>query len=655
MPPLRPSKEEGRTPSAIRVIGTAGHVDHGKSSLIEALTGIHPDRLKEEREREMTIDLGFGWLTLADEQEIGIVDVPGHRDFVENMLAGVAGIDAVWLVVAADEGIMPQTAEHLAIVDLLQVRGGVIVLSKIDLITEPEWLEAVEADLRVAVSGTILQDAPIVRVSARTRSGLSELLRTTGELLRRFPPRTDLGRPRLALDRVFSMEGFGTVVTGTLVDGQLRLGDEVQFLPSGTRGRVRGIQTHRRQVQHALPGSRTAVNVSGVAANQLHRGEVLVRPGQYETTRRVDARMRVLPSASTKLVHQRQVKVFLGTSTSMGTVRLLGAEAIQPGQNGWIQLEIQDPLVCARGDAFILRRPSPPETLGGGMIVDAHPAGRHRRYDQDVIGSLRALADGKPAEILLEAALSLGAAPIRELVKRSHLPTDLAAEALEHLARAGELISLEGDELSADGGQLAVSLHDLTLVCQQISEAVAAFHAKFPLRPGMPREELKSQLSLSTRALNAFLARMQVEGQLVDRGNLVAEAGHRIRFEAPQQLAIQALMRRFDESPHAPPSVKECKQAIGAEAFAALKEEGMLVALSPEVVFRGSDYESMVETVRRQLMTRGEISLADVRDLLQTSRKYAQALLENLDAVGITRRVGDVRVLAPGPAQAGEP
>ncbi|MBI3738073.1 MAG: selenocysteine-specific translation elongation factor, partial [Chloroflexi bacterium] len=333
----------------MRVIGTAGHVDHGKSTLIAALTGTHPDRLKEEQAREMTIELGFGWLTLPDGEEIGIVDVPGHRDFIENMLAGVGGIDAALLVIAADEGVMPQTKEHLAILDLLEIPTGLIVLTKTDLINDNDWLNMIEADVQTAVQHTILQDAPIVRVSARTRSCLAQLTATLANILRDKPARLDLGRPRLPIDRVFAMEGFGTVVTGTLTDGHLALGDAVEILPSGLRGRVRGLQTHKKKEESAFPGSRTAVNISGIAAEQIQRGEVLTRPGQYHATRRADARFRLLKDATSPLKHSSEVKVFVGTSETIATVRLLGTEELSPGEEGWIQLELRGPIVAVRG------------------------------------------------------------------------------------------------------------------------------------------------------------------------------------------------------------------------------------------------------------------------------------------------------------------
>ena len=294
----------------MRVIGTAGHVDHGKSTLVAALTGIHPDRLKEEQEREMTIDLGFAWLTLPGGEEIGIVDVPGHRDFIENMLAGVGGIDAVLLVIAADEGIMPQTREHLAILDLLQIQAGLVVLTKIDLIDDPDWLDLVEVDIRNVLRGTVLQDVPILRVSSTTRAGLPDLLRALDLLLQNVPVRPDLNRPRLPIDRVFAIPGFGTVVTGTLSDGKLATGDEVEILPSGLHGRIRGLQTHKKKEEMAVPGSRTAVNISGLNMEQIQRGEVVTHPGQYRITQRLDLTFRLLPDVSTSLRHNIEVKLF---------------------------------------------------------------------------------------------------------------------------------------------------------------------------------------------------------------------------------------------------------------------------------------------------------------------------------------------------------
>lgn len=629
----------------MRVIGTAGHVDHGKSTLIAALTGTHPDRLKEEQEREMTIELGFGWLTLPDGEEIGIVDVPGHRDFIENMLAGVGGIDAALLIIAADEGVMPQTTEHLSILDLLHIPAGIVVLTKTDLVPDPDWLDLVESDVRQAVAGTVLEAAPLVRVSAKTRLGLDELLKVLGEVLQKKPARLDLGRPRLPVDRVFSMSGFGTVVTGTLSDGHLSVGDEVEILPSGQKGRIRGLQTHKKKGETAVPGSRTAVNISGVTLEQVRRGEVVTHPGQYRASRRVDARLRLLKDISGPLRHATEVKVFVGAAESMAAVRILGAETLEPGQEGWIQLELRDPLVAVRGDRFILRLPSPGETLGGGSIVDHQPRGRHKRFDEKVLKSLASLAQGSPADVLLEAAMALNAAPLREIISRSRLEAGPADAALKELLESGQLLPLEEGTPTPASDLLVIALPQWNDLQNRTLQTVLAYHKNFPLRRGMPREELKSRMKLQARLFNALLAQFSARGLLSDARGVVALPGHAIKFDSQQQARVQVLMRKFTENPYAPPSVKECQAEAGEEVFAALVDQGQLAAVSAEVVFRTQDLESMIARLRQAIQQKGQISLAEARDLFNTSRKYAQALLEHLDASGVTLREGDFRKL----------
>ncbi len=630
----------------MRVIGTAGHVDHGKSTLIAALTGVHPDRLKEEQAREMTIELGFGWMTLPNGEEVGIVDVPGHRDFIGNMLAGVGGIDAALLVVAADEGVMPQTKEHLAILDLLQISAGVIVLTKTDLAADSAWLDLVEKDIHVAVSGTVMQGAPLVRVSAKNKTGLDLLVSTLQSILASRPARPNLGRPRLPIDRAFSMSGYGTVVTGTLNDGALSIGDEVEILPIGLRGRVRGLQTHRRKEEQALPGSRTAVNISGINVEQIRRGEVLIHPGQYQVTRRVDARFRLLKDVSSPLKHHTEVKFFIGTTETVAILRLLGTDELAPGAEGWIQLELREPIVAVRGDRYILRRPSPEETLGGGTIVDSQPAGRHKRFDEHILKSLEALRAGSPAEVLFEAALAIQIAPIQKITSRSRLDSDSAQSALNELLENGQLILLEQGTPTVSSDLLAIALPHLDALREQTIQIVEAYHRGFPLRRGIPREELKSRLALPTREFNALIGKLSSQGSVVlNEARSLALPGHAIGFDNGQQAKVEELMRRFEQNPFSPPSVKDCRAEIGEELFNALIELNKLVAVSPEVVFRKQDYDSMTARIKEIIQRNGQIALAEVRDLFGTSRKYAQALLEHLDSIGVTVRAGDFRKL----------
>ena len=618
----------------MRVIGTAGHVDHGKSTLIAALTGINPDRLKEEQERQMTIDLGFAWLTLPGGEEVGIVDVPGHRDFIENMLAGIGGIDAALLVIAADEGVMPQTREHLAILDLLQIKHGIVVLTKIDLVDDPAWLDLVETEVRTTLRGTVLQEAPIRRVSSTTRAGLPELLHTLDTLLEQLPPRPDLGRPRLPIDRVFSMLGFGTVVTGSLADGRLAVGDELEILPSGLHARIRGLQTHKKKEETAVPGSRVAVNLSGVEVEQVRRGEVLAHPGQYTPTQRLDVQFRLLADVTAPLHHHTEVKLYTGTAETIAELRLLGTDSLNPGQTGWLQLELRTPILAVRGDHYILRRPSPGETLGGGIVVDPQPKQRHKRFDQSVLHGLENMAQGSPADVLLQAALALGPALTKDVITRSRLDGPAADLALKELLDTGQLIILE---------DVLISASHWSALKDSVGAALVAYHQSYPLRRGMPREELKSRLKLPPRLFNLIIHRLASENILAEAARWVALPGHVVKFSPFQQVKVDKLMEQFAQSPYAPPSVKECQAEVGEDIYSTLLDFGDLVAVSDEVVFRKQDYQGMEEKIRLTLRQKGQISLAEVRDLFQTSRRYAQALLEHLDATGVTVRVGDFR------------
>lgn len=629
----------------MRVIGTAGHVDHGKSTLIEALTGTHPDRLKEEQAREMTIELGFGWMTLPDGEEVGIVDVPGHRDFIENMLSGIGGIDAVLLMVAADEGVMPQTREHLAILDLLQIPAGLIVLTKIDLAPDTGWLDLIESDIRAAVRGTVLDDAPILRVSAKTKTGIDSLTSNLQSLLQEKPSRPDLGRPRLPIDRVFTMTGFGTVVTGTLLDGQLALGDEVEILPSREQGRIRGLQTHKKREERAVPGSRTAVNISGIETESIARGEVVVRPNQYQATRRIDAHFRLLKDVSSSLKHNTEVKFFVGASETIAVLRLLGTEELPPGEEGWIQLELRQPIVAVRGDRYILRRPSPGETLGGGVIVDHQPKGRHKRFDETVLRSLESLSQGTPADILLEAALALHLATAKEIAARSRLEPASAQTALTELLNTGALITLEDERPAITSDLLLMTRPQWNEMQEKITQTVEAYHQDYPLRRGIQRQELKSKLKLSTRAFNAIVAKLIRDHALIDHSAVLAKPEHEVRFDHPQMEKIQAVMRRFEQNPYSPPSVKDVQAELNEEILNALIESGQLVSVSSDVVFRRQDYDAMLNTIQQEIRQKGKITLGEVRDLFHTSRKYVQAFLEHLDANGVTIRAGDFRTL----------
>jgi selenocysteine-specific elongation factor len=642
----------------MHVIGTAGHVDHGKSTLVQALTGTHPDRLKEEREREMTIDLGFAWLTLPNGEDVGIIDVPGHRDFIENMLAGIGGIDAALFVVAADEGVMPQTREHLSILNILQIQGGVVALTKIDMIDDSDfgrsdWLDLVEDDLRKVLIGTVLADAPIVRVSARTGEGVTELLNILVDNLAERPARPDLGRPRLPIDRVFTIAGFGTVVTGTLTDGHLEVGDDIQILPADLKARVRGLQTHKRKEEFAVPGSRTAVNLSGVNVDQVQRGDVLTHPGDYKTTRRMDVRFRLLPDVKAPLLHNTETKLFLGAAEVVARVRLLGTEALLPGEEGWLQLELTRPVIAVRSDRYILRRPSPGETLGGGSVVDPHPKRRHKRFAEGTLSRLETLAQGTPDDVLLQTLMSLGAATLQEVIVQSNLDEATARKAAQELHKTGHLVILEEKEGNSSPleqsplakGSLVSGKGYWDQLALRMVQEVETYHRSFPLRRGMPREELKSRLKLPGRLFSVSLHKLVETSALEENGPWVLRPGHTIRFTPQQQRLVDTLMKRFADSPFAPPTVKDSQAEVGEDIFTALVELGQIVLVPPDVAFRKEDYEKMMSEVRHLLEKGGTVTAAQVRDHFNTSRRYVLAFLEHLDARGVTKRDGDLRRL----------
>ncbi len=609
----------------------------------------------------MTIDLGFAWLDLPDGTEIGIVDVPGHRDFIANMLAGVGGIDAALFVVAADEGVMPQTREHLSILDLLQVQGGVIALTKIDLVDD-EWLDLVKEDLRKAVAGTVFSEAPIVPVSARTQQGLPELLDALTACLADRLPRPDLGRPRLPVDRVFTIAGFGTVVTGTLSDGHFNVGDELEILPNGIKGRVRGLQTHKRKEDLAVPGSRTAINIAGITLEQIQRGNVIAHPGDYRSTRRMDVRFRMLSDVTQSLKHNTELKLFIGAMEVLARIRLLGSDELSPGETGWLQLELSSPVIAIRGDHYILRRPSPGETLGGGMVIDPFPLRRHKRFFEDTISNLEALSRGTPSDILQQALFALGTAPLKDVVARSNLDIATAQLAIRELVGQGMLLNLEArpSDPSVDGEASTYAtipgMNDLVIskglweqIASAIIKAIKDYHASYPLRPGIQREELKSRTkgitSNSTKIFNGSVKRLVAMNALEESGPLMLLPGFHIRFTPIQEQKKNQLLARFKNNPFSPPSVKECQVEVGEDLYQAMRDTGVLVEVSPEVVFRREDFDDMVRQVRQLIYRNGPITAAQVRDHFNTSRKYSLALLECLDSAGITVRIGDTRQL----------
>ena len=642
----------------MHVIGTAGHVDHGKSALVKALTGMDPDRLAEEKARQMTIDLGFAWLRLPSGEEVGIVDVPGHVDFIRNMLAGVGGIDVVLLVVAADEGVMPQTREHVAILDLLDVRHGVVAITKIDLVDE-EWLALVEEDVTSLLRGTSLEGAPLVPVSAVTGQGLPHLLHVLTDLLDRVPPRPDLGRPRLPVDRVFTMSGFGTVVTGTLVDGSLAVGEHVVILPKGVTGRIRGLQSHKQPREHVSPGQRVAINLAGVDKETLQRGDVVTLPDLFSPTHLVDVRIRWLPTQRRALKHNEELHLFVAATEVPVRVRLIGRDTCPPGEETWAQLVLSRPVVVARGDRFVLRRPSPGETVGGGVVLNPYARRKYRRFREETLRLFRLWDSPDPGDAVTAVLHTWGPLTVGQLQSRGTFPprhlSDLIAA---FVARGGRLICPPREqEREARENAPKVAADCWLFSAEQwekqqaaLRSALAAYHQTHPLRAAMPREEARSRVadaSWPPWLFDALIADATEAGWLQQTDGGFALTGHRPTWPPEQERAAQELLNRFRAQPFTPPTWSETVALAGEPVVDALVAQGTLVRVSPGILFLRETYDEMVDRVTRWLEEHGEITVAQARDLFGSSRKYMLAFLEHLDAYHITRRVGEVRVKGP--------
>jgi selenocysteine-specific elongation factor len=650
-------------------IGTAGHVDHGKSALVTALTGMDPDRLAEEKARGMTIDLGFAWLTLPSGRAASVVDVPGHEGFIKNMLAGVGGIDVALLVVAADEGIMPQTEEHLAILDLLRVRSGVVALTKSDLV-ESDWLDLVREEVAERLRSTTLASAPIIPCSAVTGAGLPEILVTLDAALDAQSARDelrDIGRPRLPIDRVFTITGFGTVVTGTLQHGTLRAGQEIEIQPGGQRGRIRGLQTHKQSVTEGSPGARLAVNIAGVERSALARGDVVTLPGQFRPTVAMDVRIELLANAARPLAHNTTLDLYLGAAETPARVLLLDADEIRPGETSWAQLRLARPLVAAWSDRFILRAPSPSETIGGGSVVEPW-ARRHKRHDMAPLVRLERLAQGNPEEVILAALLpaertgarmaGFGGREAAEIVRAAGLGAQDLEVALATLVERRQVTHV---------GAYYYGTTQWERLRAASAALLRAYHQQHPLRRGLPREEWRARLGLGPREAQEVISALLVEGELAEgaeaersgqgHSGLLRLPDHTPRFTPEQERAVANLLRAFHAHPFSPPTRAEVEQTIGAggaEVVAALVGRGDLLRMNAEVLLERAAYQEAVRRIIAHLRAHERISVAEGRDLLATSRKYMLAIFERLDEQRITARDGDERILGPGAPLAAE-
>ncbi|RKO67063.1 selenocysteine-specific translation elongation factor [Desulfofundulus salinus] len=628
------------------IIGTAGHVDHGKTMLVKALTGVDTDRLKEEKERGISIELGFASLTLPSGRQAGIVDVPGHERFIKNMLAGVGGIDLVLLVIAADEGIMPQTKEHMDIIQLLQIARGVVVLSKVDLV-DREWLDLVREEVVEFLKGTILEGAPVVEVSSVTGQGLDELLRTIDLVAQEVKEKPATGYVRLPVDRVFSITGFGTVATGTLWSGILRTGDALEIMPRKIAARVRTLQVHGRKVEEARAGQRVAVNLTGVEVEEVPRGSVLATPGSLTPSYRLDARF-VLLGTARPLKNRSRVRLHLGTAEIMCRVILLDRDELTPHETALAQLELEEPAVAVRGDRFVVRSYSPVRTIGGGKIIDP-VAPKHRRLRREVIESLLTREKGTPEELLLQQLNSHRTIlTAEELVRASGLDENTVKDTLHSLVEKKQVRSIPLEN------QVYYLLQEVYLQwAENMRLMLQEYHRDFPLREGFPKEEMRSRLfaGLNSKQFQSLLQVMEEDGLVKLYAQEVALTEFTPKPNPKQEQQIQQLLEIYREGNCQPPAWGEATRRVGLESHTAqeilqyLLKKCMLVRVADDLYFHPACVDRARQALVDYLREKGEITVGETRDLLQTSRKYALPLLEYFDREKTTRRVEDKRVL----------
>ena len=618
------------------VIGTAGHVDHGKSTLVKAMTDIDPDRFPEEKAREMTIDLGFAWMTLPSGRDVSIVDVPGHEKFIKNMLAGVGAIDLALLIVAADESVMPQTREHLAILDILQITRGLVVITKTDLVDE-ELIELVKAEVEDTLRGTSFEGCPMIGVSAYTGEGINDLKSNIDIILDETDVRKDLGRPRLPIDRCFTISGFGTVVTGTLIDGTLTVGQEIELAGSGQRARVRGLQSHKTKVDATDPGVRLAVNLSGLSKNEVERGEILTIPGWLKPTRRLDARLRMVKNAPHPLKHNQGVTFHLFTSEASARIRLLDANGLVAGQEGWVQILLEEPLPVVKGDFFVIR--SSEDTLGGGQIVDPNPRRRYRRFDDDVVERMMTLDQGSGEDIIISVAEQWGPCDLTALSQRSNLSREEVSYRVAELTEDGHLISL-GD-FSNDGDAVVYSAQGWAVIRSKITSALQLYHTQYPLRQGVPTQEIRSRLDLSQPVYQRALVKLVEEGVVVDERQSLRLPDHEISLTPKMDQEASEYLDSLRKNPYSPPS----DQKINPELLGVLVDQDKVVRVGDGVIFDAVVYREMTGRIVQHLKDHGNITVAEARTMFNTSRKYILPLLEHMDQQQITRRTGDERIL----------
>jgi len=625
------------------ILGTAGHIDHGKSSLVKALTGIDPDRLKEEKERGITLDLGFASLDLPGGNRLGIVDVPGHEGLIKNMLAGVGGIDIVMLVIAADEGIMPQTREHLAICDLLRVKKGIIVLTKMDMV-EKDWLELIQDEVREFAKGTFLEKSPIVSVSSKTSENLPELVQELARLSEAVTPKSVNGILRLPIDRVFTMKGFGTVITGTLLSGTISTEQEVEILPKNIKTKIRGIQSHNQSVARSVAGQRTAVNLQGVDKDQLTRGDTVVNAGFFKPTKTFDAKLSLLNQAPRGLRTGARIRFYNTTQEAVGRVTLLGKKELEPGQEAYVQFRLEQLLIIQHGDRYILRFYSPMETLGGGMVLNPHTRRHKQNTMPESLENLRVLETGSLADgiVLLVAGKGLAGMEENAIIGSIAADKNEITTAISSLVQKKALLRIDN---------LMVNTDNLAVLENKIIELVKKYHHDNPLKSGLEKEQLNGllRMRLSPKVLNLVIDGLIKKKQVETESTRLRIPTFKV---AKDQSAIKdKIVEAVKKGGSQPPTREELPALLhitdkdAGDLLKLLARENSIIRINDSLYLFCKTLENIKADLKKHLEDKKEITMSEFRDLAKTSRKFAVPLMEYFDSQKLTQRVGDKRVL----------
>jgi selenocysteine-specific elongation factor len=627
------------------ILGTAGHIDHGKTSLIKALTGIDTDRLKEEKRRGITIELGFAHLKLPSGQVLGIVDVPGHEKFVKNMVAGATGIDLVALIIAADEGVMPQTTEHLEICQLLNIQHGLVVLTKTDMV-EPDWLELVREDVIDFLSDTFLAPAPLIEVSSRTGKGLKELLHVIDTLVQEIPERDAGNFFRLPIDRVFTMKGFGTVVTGTSISGRIQTGDEVTIYPQGISSRIRGIQVHNREANQVRAGLRTAINLQGAEKAQIQRGNVLAAKDSLRSTYMLDVLLELISSAPRKLKNRAKVRFHTGTSEIISTVILIDRDELEQGEACFAQIRLDQPTALLQHDRYILRSYSPVRAIGGGEILNALPL-KKKRFSKEALSELKLLNTGDLQEtteqfIRMGSFQGLGNSELQFLTNTSKKKLE---EILQVLLAQKRIIQYNRESATFIHADYLGKARD------EINVTLTAYHHDFPLKTGLLKEELRSRTvgSHNQRLFNHIINQLIHENIIVQEKEVLRLKEHKVTLAQDQEKVRLQIEDAYLKSGLQPPYFRELKKRfpenMGDDVLQVMVKEGLLIKVKEDLYFHQKALEDLKNRLVAFLREKGEISTPQFKDMTGTSRKYTIPIIEYFDRSQLTVRVGDNRVL----------